>query len=619
MTDRRCDPLSGSGIDGGSSVRTIRGGAHALDVVDLGGDIGLWHPAEGPVGVVVFGSWAYEDHCLRPALRELGDALAHAGLPTMRFDLPGVADSSAETLPSSLSAWIEAGGRAADVLRAVSGCRRLIFVGFGLGAVVATRTAMRRDDVVGWCLAGPVQKGRRYVRETATAARLMYDAAGLPAPRRDGLDISGEFMPGTLVAEIEGFDLRAEVEGGGPTVSRVQILERPGDGADAGLVERLRAGGADVEVRPFGDHHRTTNTGIGVGLPTETIGRIVDWAASTSATVDRAIDPPRRRREARVAVEGNGFVEEPVGVGSAGDLYGVRCRPSGGDGRGPIVVLFNTNHLHHGGWGRVWVEIARGLARAGHGSVRFDLPGIGDSPPRPDGPDIIVYSDHHIEAAVDVVETLSRAEGRDVVVVGVCSGAYLAFQVAVRSQAVAATVQFNTQRFVWDPKETVADAIRNAARPVSDYLGRIGRFGTYRRLIGGHIDVKTVLRNAVRAMVAGVVNSNVASFVLHHDRWVLHREVHRDFDLLRRRGTLVRLVNGEKDAAMLELAKHWGPGGRELAAHPTVQLVGIADVDHGMTPPRVRRSMEREILEVADAVAAHPRAALERTNRGGTR
>lgn len=611
----RSTRLSTLPLDPAPAMRLIRDGAHGLVAVDLDDGFGLLHPAAGSVGVVLFGSWAYEDLCLRRVLPALGDALAGIGLPVMRFDLTGVADSPAPRMPDDLEAWIDVGRRAADGLRRASGCSRLIFAGFGLGATLAAAAAGGRDDVAGLCLIGPVQSGRRYVREVATTCRLMYEALGLTAPARERLELAGEAMSETLTKAIGALDLTAEVSRRKVHAADTLILARSDVAIEPRLVEALRAGGGGVEVAPFEDFAATVTNDVKTPRPDRTVARIAAWARRFVGEAGAAAPLSVRSWSDRVERAGEGFVEEPVAAGSARDLYGVACRPAGGSmERGPAVLFVNTNYDHHGGWARRWVEIARAAARAGVTSLRVDLPGIGDSPARAGGPEVVLYSAHHVEATRDVAETLARETGRPVLVVGLCSGAHLAFRAAAASEAIAGAVLFNNQRFVWDPRESVLEAATVTPRVLADYRRRVGALTTYRRLITGQID----LRSAGRAIAVRLGHAIVSHLDLDPHVRARRRQVVEDFDRLAKRHAGLWLVNGSTDVSLDELRLHWGRRGERLRRYHDVAVEFVDGVDHNMTLPKARCVMERVVVQAAAAIAAksaEPSAAGERGER----
>jgi len=103
-------------------------------------------------------------------------------------------------------------------------------------------------------------------------------------------------------------------------------------------------------------------------------------------------------------------------------LVGIVTDPPPGAPPGcPTVVVLNSGIVHRVGANRMTVALARALASRGHRVIRFDLSGIGDSPPRPDALS-------PVEAAMadirEVLDTLEESRGvRRVVLAGLCSGA----------------------------------------------------------------------------------------------------------------------------------------------------------------------------------------------------
>jgi hypothetical protein len=115
--------------------------------------------------------------------------------------------------------------------------------------------------------------------------------------------------------------------------------------------------------------------------------------------------------------------EKAVLFGSHKGLVGVLTEPApnaaGHDPR-PAIVMSNVGLNHHVGPYRLWVDMARTLARLGFVSLRFDLSGIGDSEPRTD------TRSEAERALLDTQEAMSfLTSSRGItqfILVGLCSG-----------------------------------------------------------------------------------------------------------------------------------------------------------------------------------------------------
>ena len=129
---------------------------------------------------------------------------------------------------------------------------------------------------------------------------------------------------------------------------------------------------------------------------------------------------PVRERITRLGPDGIvGLMDEPTDLAA-------RSR----NGPVPWVVLVNVAAEHHIGPGRRWVEWARRWAASGYRVVRIDQSGVGDSPTRPGSVDDRAFAPEWIDDMRHVVTELA-ADGAQVGIVGLCSGSYSAFEVAM--------------------------------------------------------------------------------------------------------------------------------------------------------------------------------------------
>ncbi|MGH2929648.1 MAG: alpha/beta fold hydrolase, partial [Solirubrobacteraceae bacterium] len=153
------------------------------------------------------------------------------------------------------------------------------------------------------------------------------------------------------------------------------------------------------------------------------------------------------------------------------------AEPAGCPPIGPTVVLLNAGLIHKVGPGRVFVELGRNLACAGMRTVRLDLPGIGDSEPRPGQPS----APYPTDAASQLVETLRALDledPSDVVLVGLCSGGFHASRAAVALGARGVCL-INPALFPRVPPpptvttpEAAAEQVLGIANPLIRYMRR---------------------------------------------------------------------------------------------------------------------------------------------------
>jgi pimeloyl-ACP methyl ester carboxylesterase len=109
-------------------------------------------------------------------------------------------------------------------------------------------------------------------------------------------------------------------------------------------------------------------------------------------------------------------------LGTRKTLVGVMTEPDDykPDDR-PVFVILNSGIIHRVGHHRMYVTLARALARAGYQTLRFDLSGIGDSESRGDALSPLEGALADVREAVDWLVT--TREARRIILVGLCSGA----------------------------------------------------------------------------------------------------------------------------------------------------------------------------------------------------
>jgi pimeloyl-ACP methyl ester carboxylesterase len=131
--------------------------------------------------------------------------------------------------------------------------------------------------------------------------------------------------------------------------------------------------------------------------------------------------------------------ETAICLGSGDVLVGIFTEPDGPvDVETPALVLLNAGIVHRSGPSRLYVEITRRLAARGYSSFRLDLAGIGDSDCRQEQLSDQEGNERDVRLAMDFVQ--SRIGTRRFILCGLCSGADIAHQVAVRDDRVAGLI-----------------------------------------------------------------------------------------------------------------------------------------------------------------------------------
>ena len=562
---------------------------------------GYLHPASGTTGIVLCGPWGYEELCVRAALRDCAERFAVSGTPCLRFDYPGTCNSLDPEAQLRLEDWIAAARSAADVLKARSGVTRIVFAGFGLGAILALEALRTYADATGLILLAPAGSGRRFARETAVWSIMVAssgeDSTEPPAPGEIG--IAGFLLPKSLADDIKAFDITRS--GDLPAVPAI-VVERA-DSTDAAITAHLNAHGMSATSLPFQGYAELVAGPTTSQSPVAAFDALVSAANSIFVQEPRGATPIVRSQSGRAILSNTFYTEEAVRFGSDRGLYGVLTTPLGRDG-GPIALLLNTGRNAHTGWRRMGVDHARALAQAGVSSFRFDTAGIGESPARDGQPAQMLYTEAQADDVIAALDFLQTRGFADATLVGICSGAYLGLLAALRDERVAALICVNLFRLVWDPRQSVEEALRFSNRPQARAVTRLMSPAMVKRVLSGAVDIRPAAIHALKNLFRRA-SIKTQPFLGPLSPWhALHKECRRRFKVLRDREVRVLLAYAVGDEGLSELADHFGTRWQGLGDFPNVRAAIIERADHNLTP---RRTSEWLLPEIERIVAGTTR------------
>lgn len=387
------------------------------------------------------------------SLRHLGDRLARAGMPALRFDYHGTGNSPGDAFdPQRLTRWQNDIRAAIAKAQALSGCRRVCLLGLRLGATLAALVATQApvDYLVLW---SPCVNGRRYVREMKAIAAAADDRD----PDESWLESAGFIVSAETAADLQGVNLLQLPQ---PLRGEVLIAERDDLSEDRALADQLAAAGTAVDYRRlpgFADMMAEPQFAV---VPDAALTAIIDWLSARlsaqSAPHPAALQPaaPVMRFEQPLADGGAALLtERPCRFGGEQHLFGIISYAGAPDTGKPAVVLLNSGSVHHVGPNRLYVMLARALSAAGFICLRMDIEGIGDSVPRGStARENHPYQDSAVadtDSAMRFLET--ELQCRHFVIVGLCSGAHTAFHAGIElhDRAIDDVILINPLTFQW--------------------------------------------------------------------------------------------------------------------------------------------------------------------------
>jgi len=560
------------------------------------------HPAQGAHGVLMISPWGIEELCARKAYRCLAERLSGRGYPVLRFDLPGTADARAY---SASETWLASANEVLKRFADGNGLASVTVLAQGAGALIAARLAAEHPLVKGCILLAPVSSGRHHLRELLAWSNLMKESyrdetvkAADGALRAAGFVLSAE-MQEELKSLSTGRELAA-------ATCPVLLLQRPNHPGDAKLAEEISQSALDLTCFDFDEYSGYVGDPTLSQRPGRALDAVERWLEEKFPP---GMGPASQGGEAASAVAASlplgesetAITEEMLRFGDDRTCFGVLTAPSiprSGTG----FIFLNSGYDHHIGWGRCHVEFARSLAREGHVSLRIDASGIGEAGLHAGQDAQILYSDSQIAdvtAAVDVLER--RGIGR-IILVGRCSGAYLAFLATVAEPRVSAVVLVNTRRFAWDPRQVVDTEIRKPVQPLENYQRKLRDRNAIRRALSSTQNFRQaatkldrgIYRPLKRAAERRVGRLSVSGRLI--------RLVHERMRTITGRGGRVLVVFGEDDMGREELEFYFGPAGQNLDRFPGARVEFMTNTDHNVTSEASRRTVLSKLRQLASEV-----------------
>ena len=392
-------------------------------------------------------------------LTVIAERLEAMGHVVLRFDYTGTGDSAGDLgdVPS-VSTWDGDIKTAIDLVRR-TGVSHVGLVGLRVGALLAANV-LGSAAVDALALWDPCMTGRRFLREQQVLGAVVAGRdQALDSQRDDAVDIPSIYLPGELAASLADVDIAAAAD---DFPAQVLILTRPDRPVAMSFAEQVDK--VHVEWAEAPDQYAFFESHVPF-MPTSTIDKIVSWCghvfdgSQADAVVPAA--PPGAWTSAIVAHSpgGSSVVEQPVVIEPHG-LFGIISECEAGvpglvkRGPTPLVLLLNLGGDRRTGPSRMWVDLARCWAAKGVRVLRLDIGGLGDSAASPGVPRYLVFPPSGIADTVAAAHFLSPDDPAQVLLVGVCSGAYHAVEAAIELKS----------RAVWllNPAVPVASSLRSA-------------------------------------------------------------------------------------------------------------------------------------------------------------
>ncbi len=567
-----------------------------MEPVVFNGHAGWLHAARGDYGVVLCNPLGHEAMWLHQAMRQFADCLALRGISVLRFDYLGTGDSSDTGDWVRPADWVAETVDAVAWLRRTARIERVSLAGFRFGATIAARAA-RQVQVESVAMFAPVVSARLFLREMNLLHQTWKRKAGIDESveriEHDAREIFGHRFSAQGLDQLGEFDLCREPRA---CASRVLIAHSGQHDGSYALAGHLESQGVTVESIDFPNYVQALCPAWLSESPVAMLNAAADWLSDRTRS-DGAVSlgTAAATSGAHPGLPVPGAVERPVKAGD-GRLTGILCEPvTKSDTATPVLLIANTAATHHAGDGRFGVELAREMAFHGYASLRVDADGIGDSegavPLRVPGQ--LTYD----SMASDLsrwVDWLAARGHRQVVIFGICAGAYTALMAARDTATVRGLVLVNPASFLLPDGCTIQQAALLPRGSPRANLRSMVRADKWNQVLRGEVSLGPVARTLWRHGAARVQR---ALAKLSRDTLCTtnpSQQVQRLFRRIDSAGVRVQLLFSPQDHALDEFYMHFGDGRQRTQRFPRVQARVLGEMDHEVLN---RRARERVMTE----------------------
>lgn len=510
------------------------------------------------------------------AYRKLAETLAQAGIPCLFFDYDGTGDSAESDLPR-VQAWRESIVSAANALRKISGLSSVTLFGVRLGALLAA-SMVEAVSASALVMFAPVVSGRAFVREQLGFARMSPLAVSDESRQK----LTDEEVVGYVFTKVTQQDLGALDLMNMDCKVPVLIIDRDDmPGQVNKLLSAWQTSGCDVmKLNTLGYAAMMTQDAHSSNVPVAVWREIRDWLQSRPW-------PPLKPEPSVLALPasmraGQRYVEEVICFNG---LAGVITTPSGKLPRKTGVVLTNIGTSHRVGNHLLYVQLARSLAELGYAVIRFDRAGTGYSRPTPEG----IENDVYAESGVDDVRTAmdclqERCPCMQIVLAGLCSGAYFSYHAAVLDGRVKGLVLINLLAFQWIPGDSLEMRIRTSNKSTDFYLRSVFEFQTWSRIFKGKVAVWRIAVALIQRVGSKLKIWAHMALAKATGKQGGSSVVVQNFRQLLKRRTKIFFVFGADDASQDVVAAELGRDACLLTSPRQIRIETISHTDHTFTP-----------------------------------
>lgn len=503
--------------------------------------------ASAPFAVLMLSPWGAEDMSAHRSLRSLAQSVAQQGYTCMRFDCDGCGDSYDPKPEDDLWAlWQQSVGAAIDTLKHLSGVEHVVLIGMRLGALLAAQLAAERTDIAALILMAPVRSGQAYLKELRMLGGAMAQGE---AQGHHAVFAAGFTLNHATAQAIQAAALPVTVK-----TKSVAVVDREDMGIGRRWIDTLAVQGVHTVYSAQPGYPEMVLTAHKAKPALHMFGKVLEALATFSwesldPRIVRAAHAVKPRLQARVLSDGYNVLEKVLPPFGPMGMAAIRVEPGPGvsfSGRG--ILILNSSTERRIGPNRMWVTFSRARAALGDVVIRLDIPGLGESlHDYAPGTNLVYPPDAIAHAAAFLKAQLHEPNSPRWAVLGLCSGAYHSYRLAMAQRGIYHVFSINTFGFlpkdvqdtdVWAHAALQFAVAKNASR-------NLIKPDRWLKLLRGQVNFRVI----VKSFWGRIRGETVKNFLKIGRRLKLIRppELAREFRVINKQGCRVHFVFSSND------------------------------------------------------------------------
>lgn len=542
-------------------------------------------------------------------LRHLADGFARKGVTTFRMEYQGVGDSSGlDTDPDRISKWLASIECVYRFIQETCGIKRVSLFGFRMGGTLAVMVSEKLEIETLACWE-PVVEGRRYIREMLALQRTGENA---------DLDVDSTSLEGggfLITRETMNEILAISLLQVAPRAKYILLFSSDDLPAPGSLIESWSARGLDFHHASLPGYADMMSLPHHSKVPEQAIEIITKQFTQLNISAKKISFPDLSAYQqirhdcytygssAKESMDaGGGFpVTEILCRIPNTPLFGILSLPLLRDAEHkPTVLLLNAGSVHRIGPNRNYVYIARQLLSLGFSVFRLDFIGLGDSlhpiPEKENDP----YMPEFMENIRQAITFLKKHHGmNNVILMGVCSGAYASFQSAVHMQedAIYEIMPINPLTFYWKEGMSLDVAPSEYYFSWDGYQQAVWKKDKWKKLLSGEKNIGEVL--STLTVILRLKTAALLKPLINRLKWAVGvrniEDLAWDLEIIAKRGIKINFIFADTDPGVKLLKEGAGKTVDKLRERGSLGISFIPKANHNFSSHRGRTQLLKKI------------------------